>query len=48
LVLANQKTLKLKIPISGDKKETIKFVKKLNKFVKSHAFAKENTKSQSI
>jgi hypothetical protein len=34
LVLANQKTIKLKIPINGDKRNTIKLVKTLNKFIK--------------
>lgn len=35
LVLANRKTLKLKIPVGTDKLETTRLVKKLNKFVKS-------------
>lgn len=49
LVLANQKTLKLKIAIGDDKQETVKFIKKLNKFVKAQAAAeKENVKSHSI
>jgi hypothetical protein len=41
LVLANRKTLKLKIPVGADKLETTRLVKKLNKFVKSKKAANE-------
>ncbi len=34
LVLSNRKTLKLQIPIGADKNGTVKFIKKLNKFIK--------------
>lgn len=40
LILANQKKIKLSIPIGGDKQETIKLIKKLNKFMKSKDFQK--------
>lgn len=36
LVLANRRTKKLGIPIGGDKQETVKFIKNLNKFIKSN------------
>lgn len=35
LVLANRKTIKLHIPIGNDQQETTKFIKKLNKFIKT-------------
>ncbi len=35
VVLANKKVVKLKMPIGDDKREITKFIKKLNKFVKS-------------
>lgn len=42
LVLANRKTLRLKIPVGTDKLETTRLVKKLNKFVKSKKSANES------
>jgi hypothetical protein len=42
LVLVNQKAIKLKIPIS-DKQNTIKLVKKLNKFIKVQKASINNT-----
>lgn len=41
LVLANNKVLKLNIPIGGDKQNTIKFIKKLNKFIKFKGLSEE-------
>ena len=33
LVLANRKTIKLKLPIGADKQETVRLIKKLNKII---------------
>jgi hypothetical protein len=41
LVLANGKTVELKIPIGSDKQITTKFIKNLNKFMKSKAVSNE-------
>jgi hypothetical protein len=38
LVLASGKVMKLRIPVGDDKQNTIKLVKKLNKFVKTKGF----------
>jgi hypothetical protein len=48
LVLANKKVLKLKIMIGADKQNTIKLVKKLNKFVKSEITSKENIRRAAV
>ena len=40
LVLVNRKTIKLKIPIGTDKRDIIKLIKKLNKFMKSKGLQK--------
>lgn len=41
LVLANGKTVKLKIPIGNDKQNTTKFIKNLNKFTKTKLVTNE-------
>lgn len=43
LILVNQKTIKLNIPVGGDKQNTIKLIKKLNKFIKSERLLKKQT-----
>ena len=40
LILANRKVIKLRIPIGDNKQETIKLIKKLNKFMKPKDFQK--------
>ena len=40
LILANRKVIKLRIPVGDDKQETIKLIKKLNKFMKPKDFQK--------
>lgn len=42
VVLANKKVIKLKMPIGNDKQDITKFIKKLNKFVKSKEPVGEN------
>ncbi len=47
LVLANQNVIKLKIPL-GTKEETIKLVKKLNKFIKSKKLSEVDIRRNSF
>lgn len=42
LILANRKTTKLKLPLGREKKKTGKFIRKLNKFVKSGKLLKQS------
>lgn len=42
LVLSNRKTMKLDIPIGEDKQQTVKFIKNLNKFIKSTKISNES------
>jgi hypothetical protein len=48
LILANQKTFELNIPVGSDKQNTIKLVKKLNKFIKYKRLSKERADGESV
>jgi hypothetical protein len=41
LVLANKRTIKLKIPIGSDQQNTVKFIKKINKFIKPKSLSSQ-------